>query len=158
METVKVDVQKLQLLNERITQAIDALNQVRMSAHGIQHTPPWAYGAPYGVPAAQPVGVSPAFNPYAQYGSPYAATPFGAPLFGGFQHSSPYQASLLGSIQQQVFPYATPYTSSVSPLVSQLGSWSMPYFGNGISQSYLGNGISHSAAAQACAPFCVSIT
>ncbi len=150
METVKVDVQKLQLLNERITQAIDALNQVRMSAHGIQHTPvPWAYGTPYGVPTAQPVGVSPQFNPYAQYASPYAATPFGTPLFGGFQHSSPYQANVLG-IQQQWSPYASygsPY-GSVSPIMSSLGNWSMPY---------LGNGISHTAAA-ACAPFCVSIT
>ena len=40
METVKVDVQKLQLLNDRIAQTIEALNQVRMSVHGIQHSPP----------------------------------------------------------------------------------------------------------------------
>ena len=37
METVKVDIQKLQLLNDRIAQTIEALNLVRMSVHGIQH-------------------------------------------------------------------------------------------------------------------------
>ena len=34
----KVDVRKLQLLNDRIAQTIDALNQVRMSVHGLGHT------------------------------------------------------------------------------------------------------------------------
>lgn len=39
METVKVDIRKLQLLTERINQTIEALNQVRLSVHGLQ-----AYG------------------------------------------------------------------------------------------------------------------
>lgn len=34
----KVDVRKLQVLNDRINQTIDALNQVRMSVHGLGHT------------------------------------------------------------------------------------------------------------------------
>lgn len=38
MDTVKVDLQKLQLLNDRITQTIEALDQVRASVHGIQHS------------------------------------------------------------------------------------------------------------------------
>ena len=38
METVKIDAQKLQLLNDRINQTIDALNQVRLSTHGLQHS------------------------------------------------------------------------------------------------------------------------
>lgn len=41
----KVDVRKLQVLNDRINQTIDALNQVRVSVHGLGHTsamqPPW---------------------------------------------------------------------------------------------------------------------
>jgi len=32
----KVDVRKLQVLNDRINQTIDALNQVRLSVHGVQ--------------------------------------------------------------------------------------------------------------------------
>lgn len=35
METAKVDIRKLQLLNDRINQCIDALNQVRLSVHGL---------------------------------------------------------------------------------------------------------------------------
>lgn len=34
----KVDIRKLQLLNDRINQTIDALNQVRLSVHGLSHT------------------------------------------------------------------------------------------------------------------------
>jgi hypothetical protein len=33
----KVDVRKLQLLNDRIAQTIEALNQVRLSVHGLSH-------------------------------------------------------------------------------------------------------------------------
>lgn len=74
METVKVDAQKLQMLNDRINQTIDALNQVRMSTHGLQHSP--VAGAPGVIPqglgqvgvgqvgfGAQPFG-------YAPYGYP----------------------------------------------------------------------------------------
>jgi len=35
----KVDIRKLQLLNDRISQTIDALNQVRLSVHGLSHSP-----------------------------------------------------------------------------------------------------------------------
>jgi hypothetical protein len=42
METAKVDIRKLQLLNDRIAQTIDALNQVRLSVHGVQY--PGVYG------------------------------------------------------------------------------------------------------------------
>jgi hypothetical protein len=103
METVKVDIQKLQLLNDRIAQTIEALNQVRMSVHGIQHTvSPFGYGAPYsgftpqlGIP--QQLGFAPQFAPYpTPYpGTPYpgmvgpqSAVPYGVP-FGGVQHVSP---------------------------------------------------------------------
>ena len=34
----KVDIRKLQLLNDRINQTIDALNQVRLSVHGLAQT------------------------------------------------------------------------------------------------------------------------
>jgi len=38
METVKVDIQKLQMLNDRINQTIDALSQLRQSVHAYQPT------------------------------------------------------------------------------------------------------------------------
>ncbi len=38
METAKVDIKKLQILSDRINQCIDALNQVRISVHGLSHS------------------------------------------------------------------------------------------------------------------------
>lgn len=46
METAKVDFRKLQLLNDRINQTIDAMNQLRVSVHGL--------GAQMGVPTQTP--------------------------------------------------------------------------------------------------------
>jgi len=40
METAKIDIRKLQLLNDRISSTIEALNQVRLSVHGLTHTNP----------------------------------------------------------------------------------------------------------------------
>lgn len=37
MDSAKVDIRKLELLNDRINQCIDALAQVRMSVHGLSH-------------------------------------------------------------------------------------------------------------------------
>lgn len=75
-----VDIQKLQLLNDRITQAMEVLDQVRLSVHGVSHTPavdPWTaqqmqYRSPY-------VGAAP-------YGLPFAPTP---PQIPTLQHSVP---------------------------------------------------------------------
>ena len=61
----KVDIRKLQLLNDRISQTIEALNQVRLSVHGLSHTagvpgqvPGLGYGygvnVPFGVPQQLP--------------------------------------------------------------------------------------------------------
>jgi hypothetical protein len=36
------------VLCDRISQTIDALGQVRLSVHGLQHTSPGGYGLPYG--------------------------------------------------------------------------------------------------------------
>lgn len=111
MDTVKVDIQKLQLLNDRIAQTIDALTQVRLSVHGIQHTSqvsPFAQ-SPY---ATSPFAQSPySMSPYVQ---PTFATPYGVPFvqplpFGsGLQHTtapqvygtSPWAASSIGWTSQ----------------------------------------------------------
>jgi len=44
----RVDVRKLQILNDRINQTLDALNQVRMSVHGLGHTSGQGMSNPYG--------------------------------------------------------------------------------------------------------------
>ncbi len=62
----KVDIRKLQLLNDRINQTIDALNQVRLSVHGLGHTA--------GVP-----GQIPGFGPGFGAGMPFGG---GQPGFG----------------------------------------------------------------------------
>lgn len=137
METVKVDIQKLQLLNDRIAQTIEALNLVRMSVHGIQHTPvsPWGYGA---YPGAQ-LGFAQQFTPYAspfvpqfapQFGPQFGANPYGS-FIGGLQHSpyaSPYTS-----------PYTTPFTTPFTSMMpTSVGGQVSPWL-------HQGNGISHSS-------------
>ena len=89
METAKVDIRKLQLLNDRINQCIEALNQVRLSVHGLSHTtgqPPGAgigwtpgFGGSYGAngPGYPQAGVP------SPYGQGLSHTPGMGP-FGGF--------------------------------------------------------------------------
>lgn len=88
-----VNMQKLQLLNDRIAQTIDALNQLRLSVHGIQHTAavPWGaypmtYGQPYGQTFGQPTFGQPTFV-QPTYGQPFGQPSFVSPYnvgFGGF--------------------------------------------------------------------------
>ncbi|MGE5183587.1 MAG: hypothetical protein ACM31C_16055 [Acidobacteriota bacterium] len=100
METVKVDMQKLQLLNDRIAQTIEALNQLRLSVHGIQHTPsqmtPWGVPVSFGQspwgqsPWGQPAFGQPAFG-QPSFGQPGYGQSFASPYnvgFGGISHSS----------------------------------------------------------------------
>lgn len=61
METAKVDMRRLQLLNDRIAQVMDALNQVRFSVHGLQHSGPTLPFSPF----HQPVGFG-----FPQFGYP----------------------------------------------------------------------------------------
>jgi hypothetical protein len=62
----KVDIRKLQLLNDRINQTIDALNQVRLSVHGLSQT---------AGPQGQVPGVG--YSPYAQFGQGIGQSAFG---------------------------------------------------------------------------------
>lgn len=62
METANVDIRKLQLLNDRINQTIEALNQVRLSVHGLQHTTPVTQNVPWGYQQNLPVGQIPMQN------------------------------------------------------------------------------------------------
>jgi hypothetical protein len=109
METAKVDIRKLQLLNDRINQCLEALSQVRLTVHGLSHTsgqiPGQGLGFPSGVggfgyPQAG-IGV-PQAAPFGQFGGPGVAYP----PFAGLGHSSgigPFQA-----FAQQPLPFAQP--------------------------------------------------
>jgi hypothetical protein len=111
METVKVDLQKLQQLNDRISQAIEALNQVRMSTHGLQHTAPWQV-SPWAQPPIGPV-------------SPLLGNPFASAL--GLQHSVPFHA-------QQGIPYS-PYAQQGIPFGGQAFPFGPQVAGVGISHT-----------------------
>jgi hypothetical protein len=110
METAKVDIRKLQLLNDRINQCIDALNQVRLSVHGLSGA---SAGAQAGIGAGQGAGFEnvgpspfaqvpgqgwqgyfPGFTPvgFPQLGYPPQTGAFGVgvnPALAGLTHTSP---------------------------------------------------------------------
>ncbi len=120
----RVDIRKLQLLNDRITQTIDALNQVRWSVHGLQH-------ATGGVPNQ---GV---------YGNMQQPLPFANQSLYGQQGLSPWQTQGLSPWQQQAFaqsPFAA--QSFASPGLSPLSTSNVPY----ATQAMGGIGIQHSTA------------
>lgn len=114
METAKVDIRKLQMLNDRITQTIEALNQVRISVHGIEHTPVLNPQLPYGI---GPVGMfRPGFSPYLTPYYPYPVAP-------DLSHTAAYPATV---------PTQVPYLP-----VSQFPTAVVPF-------GYPQGGISHS--------------
>lgn len=163
MDTVKVDIQKLQLLNDRIAQTIEALNQVRLSVHGIQHSAaafaPWGYGLPGQLPfaAQSPFAAQQAFGtPYVPYATPYPMQ-FAAPFVPGIQHTTtpygtPYGAQYVQTpygAQHVQTPYGVPFTTPFAqPLVAGIQhttattqpittspTWTMPYVSNGLSHT-----------------------
>ena len=152
METVKIDIQKLQLLNDRIAQTIDALNQVRMSMHSIQHSSSFGY-SPYGQfgqasPFGQwgsPVGIGYGVNPYGSFVPSGYGTPFSP--FSGLQHTT---SQVPGSV------WGSPFAGGFSPFgggVSPYGGGISPYsngispYGSGVSPfgsaSPFGTGLAH---------------
>src|SRR5215475_15478928 len=67
----KVDVRNLQLLNDRINQCIEALNQVRLSVHGLAHSS----FIPGMVPGyGQTYGIVPSFGQQFGFGAPTPGT------------------------------------------------------------------------------------
>ena len=146
METVKVDVQKLQILNDRLTQCLEALGQVRLSAHSLQPS----FGAiGQGGISHTNMNVNPAFT--GQFGNPFQTQGYGQQPYGmwnqqqlgygqqgygqqGISHTNPFNQGFVGQQQpfgnqqlgQQGFGGQQPY-----------GMWNQtPQFGFG--------GISHS--------------
>jgi hypothetical protein len=77
METARVDIRKLQLLNDRINQCLDALNQVRLTVHGLSHTGLQSglqSGAQSGLPSGLQTGVG-SQTPFVQMGGIGAIDP-----------------------------------------------------------------------------------
>lgn len=122
METAKVDLRKLQLLNDRINQTLDALNQLRVSVHGLQHSgigqvPTYAAGVGY--------GVDPRIA--AAYAMVPNATQFAAPQFPGTWASQfaaspqiPWMNQAIGGISHTgiealVDPYGTVRAAQTFP-------------------------------------------
>ena len=135
METVKVDTQKLQLLNDRIAQTIEALNQLKMSVHGIQHSPvsPY-YGSPYYQQYPSPAAFAPQFSPFAQpFAPPYAAQPgFLGPA--GIQHTALQQ--LRGWPTMPGYGQTVPtYAQTIPTYAQTLGQTFGNTFGNGLSHT-----------------------
>jgi len=116
METAKVDIRKLQLLNDRINQCLDALNQVRLSVHGLtqglSHSNPQS-----GINPGIPSGLGqPGFgtNPFTQTGAnPFVQNPFQQGFTPGLSHSSGFSP-----FGQGINPFGqgmSPYLSGVGP-------------------------------------------
>ena len=159
METAKVDIRKLQLLNDRINQTIDALNQVRLSVHGLSHTSginpnvPNVGTAAFGLGAgAQQVG----FQQVPQVGFPQIQQPgFPQQVFGGgLSHTPQFYGGIVQG-QGGMSPYAgfglqgglNPYAgiggaaAGWNPYLAQMGQ--IGQFG----------GLSHSTAQEPLEPF-----
>ncbi|MFH0899890.1 MAG: hypothetical protein V2A73_04600 [Pseudomonadota bacterium] len=110
----KVDIRKLQMLNDRVNLLIDAVNQVRYSVHGIQPS----------------IGVTP------QVATTPSYVPFGAPQY---QNLDPYRMALehlarlnemarLGELGR--YPYAvTPQVPFTQPIQQQFVPPQFPWLG-----------------------------
>ncbi|HKQ61930.1 MAG TPA: hypothetical protein VJS92_11620 [Candidatus Polarisedimenticolaceae bacterium] len=90
----KVDIRKLQILNDRINQTLDALNQVRVSVHGLGQSPYGMQGGGLGHTSQPSFGQQQPQQPWGLGHSPFSGTqqfnPFGQQI-GGLYHS-PEQA------------------------------------------------------------------
>ena len=151
METAKVDIRKLQLLNDRINQCIDALNQVRLSVHGLSHTtaaPPFP-GAQAGFLQA---GINPlAQNPgiglgYANFGQvPVGQIPVGQfPLTQAYYIPGPFPGAQAGFLQAGINPLAqNPGIGLGYANFGQVGQIPVGQFP--LTQAYYIPGLSHTA-------------
>lgn len=119
METVRVEIQKLQLLNDRIAQTIDALNQVRLSVQGLQHSTAGAPGFTYG-----------GFGAYVPYGT-YNPIAYAQPSFVPYMPSPGLQHTTAVSPTG----WTVPTWNGISHSTWQVPTWNTPAFGNGLSHS-----------------------
>ena len=135
METAKVDIRKLQLLNDRINQCIDALSQVRLSVHGLSHTQAQAPGQFAGQYPGQIAGQFGNTSPMGGYLDPRFTDPrfgFGvSPIaqgqgYGGGLAHTPF-AGQIGQVGQTMAGF-TPGLAGVGniPQTNQFPIWNVP--------------------------------
>ena len=160
METAKVDIRKLQLLNDRINQCIDALNQVRLSVHGLSqglsHTSPQGqvglnpgsqysqgfsgFGAnPFIQGAVNPFQAG--VNPFGQTGvNPFGPTSFGQMPIGQNPLTPGFAPGLSHTTGQSPFAQpANPYLTALSPEVLEASlrpMWADPILTARITQTF----------------------
>lgn len=118
METAKVDIRKLQLLNDRINQCIDALSQVRLSVHGLANAGNPGLGIGYGGYGQVPVGLSHTGT----FGNPFVS-----PGFGGVMNPSFLPA--FGQVPIAPNPFFQPVTPGLS---HSTGAWAPSAFAQGV--------------------------
>jgi hypothetical protein len=143
METAKVDIRRLQLLNDRINQCLDALNQVRLSVHGLSHsglTPETQGGM------LNPLAQDPRFS-----GGAFAASPSVPGWVPGLSHSAPgygagagFLSGIGGQAQVPFGPAQTPFfnpflgLSHSSPENDPYSrqAWADPYLALKVAQTF----------------------
>lgn len=117
METARIDIRKLQLLNDRIHQVLEALNQVRLTVHGIQndgvHPGYGGFFPTAGLPGAAGNGMYPGFG----YGVPSGQFGMHDPRFGGhpygWSQETPWTSQVQGPYARQTM---FPFPSSPTPI------------------------------------------
>lgn len=122
METAKVDIRKLQLLNDCINRTIEALNQVRLSVHagGLSHS------AAMGL---QGIGTPAYFGGYPGYLGAYTS-PFGI---------SPQQAGMVPGFANVGFPNAFAANGLTHSAIDPRVAWDLqndPYTTARIAQTF----------------------
>jgi len=133
----KVDISKLQFLNDRIAQVTDALNQVRLSVHGLQQQPQLGFPQPQ-FPQPQ-MGYQP--PPFGFQHSPYAGLPSVSP-FGQLPWQTGSQSPMGGGLGLQYGAYGPQAQQYMPQSIQGLGqggwggpaSW-FPSFGGGLYHS-----------------------
>lgn len=121
----KVDIRKLQLLNDRINQTIDALNQVRLSVYGLSHTAAGVQpqipgmtgygGVGYGM--GQGIGYGVGAQPWNAFSSPFGLSHTSAPQQAPWLGASLGINPLYGNVGQQfgipfgAQPFAQPFAA-----------------------------------------------
>ena len=144
METAKVDIKKLQVLSDRINQCIDALNQVRLSVHGLAQSNPFTQGQGFGGqqglgqagigglshtsgnPFPTMGGINPYANPYSGFGAGIGALGLGP------------QGQFPGQTGQ--FPGTSPFfgLSHTGPEATEVyrSTWNDPYLAAKVTQTF----------------------
>jgi hypothetical protein len=125
METAKVDIRKLQLLNDRINQCIDALSQVRLSVHGLTNVANPAFGIGVGGYGQIPVGLSHTGS----FGSPFISPGIGGLMNPAIQPA--FGVNPFGQVPIGLNPFFQPVTPGLSHTA---GAWAPTPFAQGFAQ------------------------